>query len=1180
MVLFGAVAVVGLLGVGIMSFMKGPLQTAVKVTRQNTAEAQMNVAGQVAVMAAANAPGNGDCDSDGFVEPLEFRDAGSNPKPVGGGYIPNTIGISKKDPWGTEYGYCVWDHGSVLLNASCQQAAPGTNRRLEGYNAQSFPVVAIISAGSDKTFTTTCRNFSTGADRADQNNNGVLTDSGDRELVGKAAATDDDIIFTYTYQEATGVGGGLWSLKTGDPTKATISKSLEVAGGATFQGTGTFQRLAATGSDYLELLSGLKLANPTGMPTCNATNSGVMRRNVAGTGLEVCDGVSTWNPIGGASEGFSQTATCTAPTDAGKVKYDSGTGQPMFCNGVSWQPFALASPTAQLVISPAANYSMDVAGPCTSDCPDKYGSYTTFTVRNSGTTATSVLGVPSITGSNPTNFQMDLGTSTCDNGIALAASGSAGNSCTIVLRPVASGNTTYAATINVTAGALNITAPIYGVGSGFGCLNGARGWGGIVVGTCTGNGGTEPGTGQLVFEEPGCGTGTFEPTCTNNYANDGSFPMGTNFNATTYIFPQVNSSDGAQNTANILGYGQPNNTWPAVEYCNNLTKGGYDNWYLPSSDELAALWSNTTIRATMPGSGYYKTSTTYSSSYRNGWNALTLSNGGISNGVAENSLPVRCLRKHNVSLPTAQSDNNPEYYYDPASSNWSTSIPVAPSYAALNAQATGRLIYVSGINQNVNFTITGAGSPGVKVDGAAAVASGTLTGNANHTIELIATATAAVGGEAAVTLTIGPDVATWKVRTYDAALVKKIFVTSSVVDGNFSGLAGADQICQQRAASAGLASAEQYHAVIRAASGIISDRFSWKTGRWESVDGTLISDNPDDFWTKRKVAGPINKDENGGTRTGFAWTGDQGPGNGETWDTTGSNICNSWTSNAGTINGFGTNIGALTSWPGNGYVLCNVPSRFMCMGPNPELPSASCGSIIRTYSEAGTYTFTVPAGCLATFKMWGAGGGAMGYSAGRIGGGGGYTYFTETPGVNQAYTIVTGTAGQWGQTAGTGYFSGGQGGYDPTNGWAGAGGSATVLFRGSNTSGTLLAVSAGGGGSGFSGSGSPAGSGSWSTTQSNGINGAADTGAGGAGYDGATGGGGLTNAGGGASGGKNWTLPGGSTLAGSGSNPGNSADSTRPTGTGGCASGSFKVGQGNNNGTGGPGMCGGAYVVY
>ena len=317
LMLFAGIAMVGVLGVATTNFMQGPLRSAIKVTRQNTAETQMTVGAQVSVMAAATAANNGDCDADGMIEPFEWLDAGTSPAPVGGGLVPMNIGISKKDPWGTDYGYCVWDYGTQSLQAACQVTA-GTNRRLQGTTNPAYPVVALISAGPDKTFSTTCRNFSIGATRADQNNNGVLTDAGDFPLVGKANPNDDDIIFAYTYQEAMAASGGLWTLKPNDPAKAVINKDLEVSGGATFSGTGMFARLAAAGSNFLEIISPLKLASPTNAPTCNLANSGVLRLAADSKSIEICDGAAAppaWAALGAGGAG--QTTTMMTVTATG-----------------------------------------------------------------------------------------------------------------------------------------------------------------------------------------------------------------------------------------------------------------------------------------------------------------------------------------------------------------------------------------------------------------------------------------------------------------------------------------------------------------------------------------------------------------------------------------------------------------------------------------------------------------------------------------------------------------------------------------------------------------------------------------------------------------------------------------------------------------------------------------------
>ena len=98
--IFGAVALVGILGASVMTFMKGPLATSIRLTKINTAENQMSVGSQVAVMATANQNNNGDCDADGFIEPLPWRAAASAPHPTGGGLIPLSLGLNKKDPGG------------------------------------------------------------------------------------------------------------------------------------------------------------------------------------------------------------------------------------------------------------------------------------------------------------------------------------------------------------------------------------------------------------------------------------------------------------------------------------------------------------------------------------------------------------------------------------------------------------------------------------------------------------------------------------------------------------------------------------------------------------------------------------------------------------------------------------------------------------------------------------------------------------------------------------------------------------------------------------------------------------------------------------------------------------------------------------------------------------------------
>lgn len=280
--LFGVVALIGVLGAGVMTFIKGPLTTSVNLTKSNATENSMQIAAQVAVMSSATSAGSGDCDSDNTIEPIEWRTPTTQPYPTGGGLIPLSLGTKTKDSWGTEFGYCVWNHGSTTSGSGC-----GANL-LAGTNSQSYPVVALVSAGPDKTFTTTCRSFAA----ADVNSDGDLADSSDLNLVSEASSHDDDIIYLYSYEEAMTAAGGLWGLKSTDPDAATISKDIEVTGDANSTGTGSF--------------SGGILLPDTSEVTCDPSTAGVMARSSSGTGIELCDGTS-WQLISGDASCSSST---------------------------------------------------------------------------------------------------------------------------------------------------------------------------------------------------------------------------------------------------------------------------------------------------------------------------------------------------------------------------------------------------------------------------------------------------------------------------------------------------------------------------------------------------------------------------------------------------------------------------------------------------------------------------------------------------------------------------------------------------------------------------------------------------------------------------------------------------------------------------------------------------------
>lgn len=284
-ILLAAVGLTAVLSTTMYQVLTGPVATTSRITKKSIADTQMLSASKLIIVDAANQPASGDCDNDTFIEPREWR---TGDGPVGGGLIPLEIGAPVTDPWGTDYGYCVWDVGAARKDALCGGTAArrliGTDNPTTG-SGISQTVVAIISAGPDRIFQSSCRDYLNGTTDV------IIADG-------------DDIIMRYSYAEAATATSSLWQLKVDDPGTATIGRDLEVGDGAT---TGIIQALALNTIDKVIAGGGLQLGdeNAIGAGACTISTVGLMRFNSATGGIEICNVAEEWAAVTGGGGGAS-----------------------------------------------------------------------------------------------------------------------------------------------------------------------------------------------------------------------------------------------------------------------------------------------------------------------------------------------------------------------------------------------------------------------------------------------------------------------------------------------------------------------------------------------------------------------------------------------------------------------------------------------------------------------------------------------------------------------------------------------------------------------------------------------------------------------------------------------------------------------------------------------------------
>lgn len=363
--LFAAVAMVGAVGYGFNTVLRGPISNMTDVTRRTVAESTVVTSSRVAIVGATTQQGTPDCDADGFVEPIPYRDAGAATHPTGGGYLPTGLINDTFDPWKTEYGYCAWDAGPKSVSDNVVACGGLAAKRLQGSPDNKQYSVAIISAGKDKKFQTTCSAY-----------NGA---SPNASLITRTPGSDD-IVLGYTYAEANDLGAGMWRPSQSVANTAETRNALEGTKDATFTDKVVLQGNVLTGG-------GLVLPGDPGDDSltgpCNSANDKQIRRNLSTTPptLEICNFSSGlgWSALSGTSSSTGNTTGMLVSHWA----FDEGTGT-----------------TAADTGSAGNNGSLDF-GPQWID-----GGISGKALRFNGTT--SIVTVPDSTSLKPTNYSFAL----------------------------------------------------------------------------------------------------------------------------------------------------------------------------------------------------------------------------------------------------------------------------------------------------------------------------------------------------------------------------------------------------------------------------------------------------------------------------------------------------------------------------------------------------------------------------------------------------------------------------------------------------------------------------------------------------------------------------------------------------------------------------------------------------
>ena len=447
---FALLAGAGVIGATTTAILRGPVANTAKLSKQQIAATAMDAAAR---LVGSPHSATSDCDSDGSLEPVAWQaPAGSAPMPSGGGLLPSTLGAAKTDPWGSAYGYCVWDHGTQSVSDNVAGCGGSGANRLQGADTKTEPVIAIISAGPDRVFQTSCAAW------LDANADGAP----DHPLVVRVSGSDD-IIHTESLETLLKAGGSaqLPELPDDACTPETIGlmrfemDTVQICTEDGWEEPGT----AVTADGTFAPTNGVELST-THTTSNTITFSGYFGTRTASVdngGAIIVNGVNQGASAQIAAGDTVALRGAASATPATPVVYT------LTISAVQ-RPWVLTTrnPTPPaLTIQPTTQNTMNVTGPGN----PAYGATVSFLVRNTGETPTTL--IASLL-SNTTNFSFATGGSDVGDDCAGKTLG-LNQTCVIDVRPRASDDGTYNGTLSARDGVRTAQSDLSGTATGWAC---------------------------------------------------------------------------------------------------------------------------------------------------------------------------------------------------------------------------------------------------------------------------------------------------------------------------------------------------------------------------------------------------------------------------------------------------------------------------------------------------------------------------------------------------------------------------------------------------------------------------------------------------------------------------------------------------------------------------------------